>query len=286
MQITKSCGMVVKLRSLTLSLSLILFNAQPAHAQPSRNSATNGVTNRATPTPLPTAGFSPSYNSCLAPMYESTSGGVPYTGVCEREWVSGQYVCRHFARDFCAAILSNRSNQEMGSGCWILTLSPDYSSPKKVIKIASCVAAECGISWLSARTADLATGGDKIAHFVSRATCSEKERKCVYTFVGTGHAINIFRSGGRGFLDRSGQATFMAVEPQHPDGGSAVLCTWTQKTLEPVLPDWCKEHIAEDIYPGQVTCGIPYQFTVWDLNTYVAHVTRQDNFYRSETFKP
>ena len=286
MQITTSCGIVAKLRSLTLSLSLILLNAQPAHAQPARNSANNSVTSRATPTPVPTAGFSLSYNSCLAPMYESISGGVPYTGVCEREWVSGQYVCRHFARDFCAAILSNISNQEMGSGCWILTLSPDYSSVKKVIKIAGCVASECGISWLSARTADLATGGDKVADFVSRATCSEKERKCVHDFVGTGHAINIFRSGGKGFLDRSGEVTFMAVEPQYQDGGSAVLCAWTQKTLEPVLPDWCKEHIAKDTYPGQVACGIPYQFTVSDLDTYVAHVTRQDKVYGSETSKP
>lgn len=290
MQITTSGGMATKLLSLTLSLSLFLLSAQPAHAQAARNSATNSVARRNTPSPGPTAGVSlPDYD-CLAPMYESLSGGVPYTGVCERQWVDGKYVCRHFARDFCEAILRNNSNQAMGSGCWVLGCRPDYSSAKKVLKIFSCVAAECGISWVSARTADLARGGDTVGKvvggFVSRATCSEKERKCVQDFVGSGHAINIFRTGGTEFLDSYGEVTFMAVEPQLQNGDSAVLCTWTQKTLEPVLPDLCKIIVAANQFPGQVTRGIPYKFKVWDLDKWVAEVTRWDKKTGFETSNP
>ena len=296
MQITTSGGMATKLLSLTLSLSLFLLSAQPAHAQAARNSATNSAAGiRVTPTAVPSARAEAQdellyYNSCLAPMYESLSGGVPYTGVCERQWVDGKYVCRHFARDFCEAILRNNSNQAMGSGCWVLGFGPDYSSAKKVLKIASCVAAECGISWVSARTAALATGGDTVGKvvggFVSRATCSEKERKCVKKFVGNGHAINIFRTGGTEFLDSYGEVTFMAVEPQLQNGGSAVLCTWTQKTLEPVLPDLCKKIVASNYFPGQVVRGIPYEFKVWDLDKYVAEVTRQDKKTGFETSNP
>lgn len=289
MQTSRLRGILAAVSPLALPLCLFLVLSQSAHAQASRYSATNSVATGATPSPVPTASFSPPYNSCLAPIYESLSKGVPYTGVCEREWVAGRYVCRHFARDFCEAILSNGSNQAMGSGCWVLQLGPDYSTTKKMIKITNCVAAECGISWLSARNIDLATFGDtraKVADFISRATCSDKERKCVQHFVGSGHAINIFRTGGREFLDRDGEVTFMAVEPQYQDGGSVVRCTWTQKTLEPVLPDWCKEQVAADTYPRQVACGIPYQFDVSDLNKYVAEVTRQDTVAEFETSKP
>lgn len=289
MQISTLGGTVTTLRPLIFSLFLFLLATQPAFAQAARDSATNSVASRATPSPVPKASFSLPHNSCLAPIYESLSRGVPYTGMCEKQWVAGKYTCRHFARDFCEAILSNSSNQAMGSSCWVLALGPDYSSPKKVLKIVSCVAAECGMSWFSARTADLGTSTDtvgKMANFVSRAMCSEKERKCVEDFVGSGHAINIFRTGGKEFLDRNGEVTFMVVEPQYEDGGSAVLCTWTQKTLEPVLPDGCKDKVARDTYPGQVARGIPYRFKVVDFDEFVAEVTRWDNVSGFETSKP
>ena len=78
----------------------------------------------------------------------------------------------------------------------------------------------------------------------------------------------------------------MAVEPQLQNGGSAVLCTWTQKTLEPVLPDWCKKNVAKDSFPGQVARGIPYKFKVWDLDKFVAEVTRWDKETGFETSNP
>ena len=90
------------------ALCVWCFN-KPAQAQSSRSSSTNSAAGiRVTPTAVPSARAKTwnevTYNTCVAPIFESMSRGVPYTGVCEREYVNGKYVCRHFARDNCKEI--------------------------------------------------------------------------------------------------------------------------------------------------------------------------------------
>jgi hypothetical protein len=101
----------------------------------------------------------------------------------------------------------------------------------------------------------------------------------------TGHAVNIFRSGGQEVLDRYGEVTFMLIEPQDSDGGSAVLCSWRQKKLEPVIPSKCKEEVAIAYFPKHVSC-VKYDLDVWSLDEFKKLVARQDKAFGYETSKP
>ena len=291
-------GMVAKLLSLSL---LFYLAAEPAQAQSSRSSSTTnsaaGI--RVTPTAVPSARAEaqdelPYYNSCVAPIFESMSGGVPYTGVCEREGVYKKYVCRHFARDFCKAILDNGSNQAMGSGCWVVQVSPvnpllieGEHSFKEILsdykEAYQCLADKCGFQeWTKKqRRNPLRTffGG---RHSFS---CPKHIDDCVQGMLNTGHAVNIFRSGGQEVLDSYGEVTFMLIEPQDRNGGSAVLCSWTQKKLEPVIPSKCKEEVAIASFPKQVRC-VKYDLHVWSLDKFQDVVAKQDKVFGYETSKP
>jgi hypothetical protein len=237
-----------------------------------------------TPTAVPSATAEsqadlPYYNSCLPP-YESMSGGAPYTGVCEREWVDGRYVCRHHARDFCKAILDNGSNQAMGSGCWVVGIGPDFPRKKSDLeKTLDCVAPECGLGAWKKQIRN------PFRRAFSERTCPKEIKNCLTENI-FGHAINIFRSGGQEVLDRYGEVTFSVVEPRSKDGSSAVLCSWRQKKLEPVIPLECKEKVAIAYFPGQVSCGLKYNLKVWDLDDWNAEVARQDKVDGFETSKP
>lgn len=241
-----------------------------------------------TPTAVPSARAKTwdevTYNTCVASIFESMSGGVPYTGACEREWVYGKYVCRHFARDFCKAILDNGSNQAMGSGCWALVIKPaERSSTLKEAfkelpsKVMNCAFASC----------EKELG---ITNPLRRASrwiyCPSKLVTCVKKFIVWGHAINIFRSGGQEFLDRYGEVSFMVVEPMEADGGSAVLCSWTQKKLEPEISEDCKKAIQERYFPDQVACGLKYDFEVVGHADWSAMQPIVDERLGWETSKP
>ena len=218
------------------------------------------------------------YNSCLPP-YELYSGGVPFTGVCEREYVDGKYVCRHFARDFCEAILDNGSNQAMGSGCWVVGVNMDkLNKASDWNKRLECLADKCGLgAWIKQI-------GNPIRRASKEMTCPKHISDCIKNKF-YGHAVNIVRTGGQEFLDRYGEVTFMLVEPQH-DGGSAVLCSWTQKKLEPEILSECKEAVASAVFPEQVSCGAKHNFKVWALDEYTAEVARMDKVEGDETPSP
>ena len=287
-------GMVAKL--LSLSLSLFYLAAEPAQAQSSRSSSTNSAAGiRVTPTAVPSATAESQehllyYNSCVAPIYESLSRGVPYTGACEREWDYGKYVCRHFARDFCKAILDNGSNKAMGSGCWALLIQPAERVvtpagllPKMKelwkelpIKVMNCAFASCE------KELGITNPLRRASKWIS---CPSKLSTCVHEFIIWGHVINIFRSGGQEFLDRYGEVSFMVVEPQE-DGGSAVLCSWTQKTLEPTIPEDCKKTIQERYFPKQFACGLRYDFEVVGHADWSARQPVIDERLGWETSKP
>ncbi len=240
----------------SLSLSLVYVAALPAQAQSSRSSSTNSTPGlRVTPTAVPSAVARSQKNqvysnSCLAPIYESMSGGVPYTSACERKWIRGKYVCRHYARDFCQEILPNGSNQVIGSGCWPLSilLGPQIAN---FLNSVRCLPAVC-----------------KDANFL------------------TGHVMNVFRSGGQEVIDRYGEVAFSVVEPQEGDGSYAVICSWRQKSLEPKIPVDCRKQILGRYFAEQVACGFEYDFKVWGLDDFRAEVARQDKEYYSETSKP
>lgn len=285
MRITASgrrATVVIKL----LSLSLSLLAAQPASAQVHRNSPPNaGV--RFTPLPTPTAkptAIPKFYNSCFASVYESASGGVPYTGVCEREWVAGKYVCRHHARDFCENILRNGSNQAMGSGCWGVRIGFDRVSRKDIGKQAGCAAAACGVTpWVAIGNHYLSK---PLFDFdIRQITCTDKQRECVESF-SHGHAINIFRSEGKDALNRGYDVTFTVVEPQRKNGADARICSWTQKTLEPEIPDDCKQRIIEEYFSEQSACGLTYEIVVLGFDAFTAEVERQDRRWGFPTPQP
>jgi hypothetical protein len=101
-----------------------------------------------------------------------------------------------------------------------------------------------------------------------------------------GHTINIFRTGGKEFLDTYGKVSFFVVEPQQSDGSTAVLCSWTQKTLQPVVPDWCKEKVTMDYFQKAFECGVRYEFEVWDPKEYNSEISRQDKAGGDPASKP
>ena len=247
-----------------------MLAAQPASAQTGRSSATNSVaTSRTAPTAVPTAtARAAAQVTTCRPQYEVDSGGVPYTGVCERTWEGGKYECRHFARDFCDAVAKNGSNQAMGSGCWIV--GTNASNDEVTME---CSVKECGVG--AGRFASAVTLQSKGLSQLAGYICSEKQRDCFANYL-AGHAQNIFRSGGKEFLDRYGEVTFSYVEPQYSDGRTAVLCSWTQTTLEPKIPDWCKEEALREHYPKQVECGVKYNFELLSLEEIKKVAAEQD----------
>lgn len=270
-------GVVAKL----LSLSLLYLAAEPAQAQSSRSSSTNSAAGiRVTPTAVPSARAKTwnevTYNTCVAPIFESMSRGVPYTGVCEREYVNGKYVCRHFARDFCKEIAAMGISE---TGCSILGIDLNRDDD---LKITRCSAAACDSVWLTAR---LALIDNPVSRTLRGVFCSRELTDCVVGFI-AGHAINILRLGGQQYLASYGKVPFSVVEPQTEDGGSAVLCSWTQKTLEPEIPENCKKAIQERYFPKQVACGLKYDFKVYGLDDWNAEVARQDKEMGFEIPKP
>ncbi len=226
------------------------------------------------------------YNTCVAPIFESMSRGVPYTGVCEREWVNGKYVCRHHARDNCKEIAAMGISE---TGCSILQIKQNR---KDVERIADCAAKECKSNWFSAMVADgYSPSANLPFRTLAAVSCSRELIDCVSDYT-AGHAINIIRFGGQKYLASYGKASFSVVEPQIRDGALAVLCSWTQtssetqKTLEPEIPEDCKKAIQERYFPKQVACGLKYNLKVWDLDDWNAEVARQDKTDGFETSKP
>jgi hypothetical protein len=191
------------------------------------------------------------FNSCAAPSYESMSG-IPYTGGCERKWINGEYTCRHYARDYCNAILPNGRNQEMGSGCWPLSIMVGQGI-SEILKPLGCLITACKY------------GLDKFL---------------------AGHAINVFRSGGKEVKERYNEVTFSVFDPQERDGSYVILCSWRQKSLKPEIPEDCKKEILAIYFPTQIACGIKYDFKVWEPDAFEAEVVRQDKEYGSGTSKP
>lgn len=156
----------------------------------------------------------------------------------------------------------------MGSGCWIVGTK---ASNNEVA--AECAAKECGVAPIRFGTAVIlqSNGWSPLDRWI----CSEKQRDCFAEYL-AGHAQNIFRSGGQEFLKRYGEVTFMYVEPQYRDGRTAVLCSWTQTTLEPKIPDWCKEEVLRDSYPKQAECGVNYNFKLYSLEEIKKVAAEQD----------
>jgi hypothetical protein len=83
-----------------------------------------------------------------------------------------------------------------------------------------------------------------------------------------------------------GKVSFFVVEPQQSDGSTAVLCSWTQKTLQPVVPDWCKEKVTMDYFQKAFECGVRYEFEVWDPKEYNSEISRQDKAGGDPASKP
>jgi hypothetical protein len=271
---------------LFVSLSLYLVAAQLVHAQTGRSSAANSLTDiRVAPTAVPSATAKPlgevAYNSCVAPAYEALSGGIPYTGLCTREYVAGKYECRHRARDFCEAIAGNRSNQVMGAECRVVVMSLDKSAPDFQKKLSACLLKEC------VEPAFVPPLGSGIK--VKQDECNRRVRECSHALV-SGHAVNIFRSGGQkntlGGVAVAHSFAFSLVEPAQPDGSSAVLCTWSQTNPEPVIPPHCKEPLLRDYFSKQLECHLTYKTDVFGLEEFKGIVADQDRMFGYSTPKP
>ena len=109
--------------------------------------------------------------------------------------------------------------------------------------------------------------------------------ECVKSF-SDGHAINIFRSEGKDALNRGYDVTFTVVEPGRKNGARASICSWTQKTLEPEIPDDCKQRIIEEYFSKQSACGLTYKILVLDFDAFTAEVQRQDRHFGFPTPQP
>jgi hypothetical protein len=85
-----------------------------------------------------------------------------------------------------------------------------------------------------------------------------------------GHAQNIVEITDA-TAERLGIHKFAVIEPQEREPSQAVLCTWSQPTAKPVIPEDCKKKVLNVFYGADAfTCSLPWNFKIVDCNTAIS----------------